>query len=193
MSRFNSKEDLEHNILVLDEYPLADPRKSIAAFPDALSDDQPDTDSTYTAADSAQESYFDPNYDSNSILGAHHNSLPSSDLIRDPEDDSPYPEVRSAVANFDDPDMPASTIRAWVLGVCWAIILPGMNQFFYFRYPSVAIGGVCPLNSLHAYDALTYECSSSLSYSSSPSAGRGCAYAPTLRFLGSRSTRARSP
>ncbi len=89
MSRFNSKEDLEHNILVLDEYPLADPRKSIAAFPDALSDDQPDTDSTYTAADSAQESYFDPNYDSNSILGAHHNSLPSSDLIRDPEDDSP--------------------------------------------------------------------------------------------------------
>ena len=75
MSRFNSKEDLEHNILVLDEYPLADPRKSIAAFPDALSDDQPDSDSTYTAADTTADSYFDPNYDSNSILGAHHNSL----------------------------------------------------------------------------------------------------------------------
>lgn len=30
------------------------------------------------------------------------------------EEDSPYAEVRSAVANFDDPDMPASTIRAWV-------------------------------------------------------------------------------
>lgn len=27
------------------------------------------------------------------------------------EDDSPYPEVRSAVANADDPDMPAGTLR----------------------------------------------------------------------------------
>jgi len=58
------------------------------------------------------------------------------------EDDSPYPEVRSAVANFDDPDMPASTLRAWTLGVCWAIIIPGMNQFFYLRFPSVVIGSV---------------------------------------------------
>ncbi|KAF8066877.1 OPT oligopeptide transporter protein-domain-containing protein [Lyophyllum atratum] len=69
---------------------------------------------------------FDPNLDSSSVL----------------EDDSPYPEVRSAVANFDDPDMPASTLRAWTLGVCWAAVIPGMNQFFYFRYPSVAIGSL---------------------------------------------------
>jgi hypothetical protein len=58
------------------------------------------------------------------------------------EDDSPYPEVRSAVANFDDPEMPTSTVRAWTLGLIWAILLSGMNQFFYFRYPSVVIGGV---------------------------------------------------
>lgn len=58
------------------------------------------------------------------------------------EDDSPYPEVRSAVANFDDPSMPASTLRAWVLGLVWAIILPGVNQFYYFRYPSIAVGGL---------------------------------------------------
>ncbi|KAG6849247.1 hypothetical protein H0H93_010061 [Arthromyces matolae] len=58
------------------------------------------------------------------------------------EDDSPYPEVRSAVANYDDPDMPSSTLRAWILGLCWAILIPGMNQFFYLRYPSVAIGGL---------------------------------------------------
>ncbi|KAG6916275.1 hypothetical protein DXG01_007561 [Tephrocybe rancida] len=69
---------------------------------------------------------FDPNLDTESLL----------------EDDSPYPEVRSAVANFDDPDMPASTLRAWFLGLCWAILIPGMNQFFYLRYPSVAIGGL---------------------------------------------------
>lgn len=38
--------------------------------------------------------------------------------------------------------MPVSTLRAWVLGIFWAILIPGMNQFFYFRYPSVAIGSV---------------------------------------------------
>ena len=58
------------------------------------------------------------------------------------EDDSPYPEVRSAVANFDDPDMPASTLRAWIIGLILAVIIAGMNQFFYLRFPSVSVGGV---------------------------------------------------
>ena len=38
--------------------------------------------------------------------------------------------------------MPASTVRAWILGLIWAVLLSGMNQFFFFRYPSVVIGGV---------------------------------------------------
>jgi hypothetical protein len=58
------------------------------------------------------------------------------------EDDSPYPEVRSAVANTDDPEMPVSTFRAWLFGLIWAIIIPGLNQFFYFRYPSVTISSI---------------------------------------------------
>ncbi|KDR72867.1 hypothetical protein GALMADRAFT_228557 [Galerina marginata CBS 339.88] len=58
------------------------------------------------------------------------------------EDDSPYPEVRSAVANTDDPDIPVNTLRAWVLGLIWAIIIPGLNQFFFFRYPSVSVSGI---------------------------------------------------
>ncbi|KAH7096465.1 OPT oligopeptide transporter [Auriculariales sp. MPI-PUGE-AT-0066] len=58
------------------------------------------------------------------------------------EDDSPYPEVRAAVSNTDDPDMPSNTLRAWVLGIIWAIIVPGLNQFFFFRYPSVFITGL---------------------------------------------------
>lgn len=33
------------------------------------------------------------------------------------DEESPYPEVRSAVANTDDPDMPVSTIRTWVIGI----------------------------------------------------------------------------
>ncbi|RXW17009.1 hypothetical protein EST38_g8852 [Candolleomyces aberdarensis] len=58
------------------------------------------------------------------------------------EDDSPYPEVRSAVANTDDVTIPVGTVRAWVLGLFWAIVVSGLNQFFFFRYPSVSIGGI---------------------------------------------------
>ncbi|THH00783.1 hypothetical protein EW026_g1809 [Hermanssonia centrifuga] len=58
------------------------------------------------------------------------------------EDDSPYPEVRSAVANTDDPSMPVNTFRAWFIGIIWAILIPGLNQFFFFRFPSVTVGGV---------------------------------------------------
>ena len=39
--------------------------------------------------------------------------------------------------------MPSSTIRAWVVGLIWAVLLPGVNQFFSFRYPSVSINQVC--------------------------------------------------
>lgn len=92
-------------------------------------------------------SVFDPNLDTDSgILGKHlvltARQATFAHACWRIEEDSPYPEVRSAVANFDDPDMPASTFRAWVLGLCWAIILPGLNQFFFFRYPTVQIGGV---------------------------------------------------
>ena len=38
--------------------------------------------------------------------------------------------------------MPASTFRTWVIGLVWAIVIPGVNQFFYFRYPSVTITGI---------------------------------------------------
>ncbi|PPQ95763.1 LOW QUALITY PROTEIN: hypothetical protein CVT26_015850 [Gymnopilus dilepis] len=58
------------------------------------------------------------------------------------DDESPYPEVRSAVANTDDPNMPVTTFRTWVIGLAWAIVIPGLNQFFFFRFPSVTIGGI---------------------------------------------------
>ncbi|KDN37828.1 hypothetical protein RSAG8_09882, partial [Rhizoctonia solani AG-8 WAC10335] len=77
------------------------------------------------------------------IAGAHFDD-PNLDRsqLGDLEDDSPYPEVRSAVANTDDPDMPVNTLRAWILGIIWAILLPGLNQFFFFRYPAVTIGNL---------------------------------------------------
>ena len=65
----------------------------------------------------ADAAFDDPNLDKDAVvLGelARFYSVPNSDIVA--EDDSPYPEVRSAVANTDDPDMPTSTIRSWVLG-----------------------------------------------------------------------------
>ena len=50
--------------------------------------------------------------------------------------------MRSAVANTDDFDMPVSTFRTWVLGLIFAIIMPGLNQFFFFRFPAVQISGI---------------------------------------------------
>ncbi len=38
--------------------------------------------------------------------------------------------------------MPVNTIRAWTIGLIWAIILPGMNQFFFFRLPGITVTGV---------------------------------------------------
>ncbi|KAH7925661.1 small oligopeptide transporter [Leucogyrophana mollusca] len=58
------------------------------------------------------------------------------------DDESPYPEVRSAVANTDDQSIPVLTLRTWVIGLAWAIVMPGVNQFFFFRYPSVPITGI---------------------------------------------------
>lgn len=68
--------------------------------------------------------FDDPNLDKNNIVL---------------ENDSPYPEVRSAVANTDDIDMPCNTFRAWVIGIAWAMLIPGLNQFFFFRFPSVNV------------------------------------------------------
>lgn len=75
--------------------------------------------------------FDDPNFDPNAVVL---------------EDDSPYPEVRSAVANTDDPSMPCSTVRSWTIGLIFAIVMSGLNQFFFFRYPSVTIGNVRPLS-----------------------------------------------
>ncbi|KIJ67177.1 hypothetical protein HYDPIDRAFT_25652 [Hydnomerulius pinastri MD-312] len=61
------------------------------------------------------------------------------------DDDSPYPEVRSAVANTDDPSMPVSTLRAWTMGCIFAVLIPGLNQFFVFRYPSVNVTSIVGL------------------------------------------------
>ncbi|KAK7064599.1 OPT oligopeptide transporter [Favolaschia claudopus] len=58
------------------------------------------------------------------------------------EDESPYPEVRAAVASVDDPLMPVNTFRMWSLGIFFSIVLAGVNQIFAYRAPSVFITGI---------------------------------------------------
>ncbi|KDQ20995.1 hypothetical protein BOTBODRAFT_169670 [Botryobasidium botryosum FD-172 SS1] len=70
-----------------------------------------DTLSSATQATGAE--FDDPNVDIDAI----------GDL-----DDSPYPEVRSAVSNTDDPDMPVNTIRAWAIGIILLVLVTGLNQ-----------------------------------------------------------------
>lgn len=54
------------------------------------------------------------------------------------EDNSPYPEVRAVVRNYDV-DVPANTVRAWVIGLLLCTIGSGVNMIFSLRNPSVAI------------------------------------------------------
>ena len=99
-------------------FPL--PVNSKAEAPDVLSE-------TTQHESNVTDDYDDPNFD------------PTAFFL---EDESPYPEVRSAVSNTDDPSMLSSTFRAWFLGLIWAALIPGVNQFFFFRYPSISIGKV---------------------------------------------------
>jgi len=55
------------------------------------------------------------------------------------EEDSPFPEVRASVSNIDDPDMPAMTLRMWVIGLVLCISSSAFNVFFNFRYPAPQI------------------------------------------------------
>jgi hypothetical protein len=55
------------------------------------------------------------------------------------EEDSPYAEVRAAVSNLDDRNMPALTLRAWVIGVVSTMLIAAANVFLMQRSPAPTI------------------------------------------------------
>ncbi|KAK2593136.1 hypothetical protein QQS21_009146 [Conoideocrella luteorostrata] len=55
------------------------------------------------------------------------------------EEDSPYPEVRAAVRNYDE-DLPCNTVRAWTIGMTLVVVGASMNTLFSLRQPSISIG-----------------------------------------------------
>ncbi|PNP38606.1 hypothetical protein TGAMA5MH_09477 [Trichoderma gamsii] len=58
---------------------------------------------------------------------------------REEEENSPYPEVRAAVNNFDE-EMPCNTVRAWTIGLTLVIFGASMNTIFSLRQPAISIG-----------------------------------------------------
>jgi hypothetical protein len=53
---------------------------------------------------------------------------------------SPYAEVRAAADNHDDPNIPASTFRSWVIGTLYVAAAAFINQFFSIRDPGIGVG-----------------------------------------------------
>ncbi|KAK3494652.1 small oligopeptide transporter [Neurospora hispaniola] len=56
-------------------------------------------------------------------------------------ENSPYPEVRAAVLNFDQ-DLPCNTIRAWTIGLGLIFLGASMNTIFSLRAPSISLGSL---------------------------------------------------
>lgn len=85
--------------------------------------------------------YDQSDYDAESQVDSDRPASRNSTAIEF-DDESPYPEVRAAVASVDDPLMPVNTFRMWFLGLFATILISGLNQFFALRYPSVFVTGI---------------------------------------------------
>lgn len=52
---------------------------------------------------------------------------------------SPYPEVRAVVDPFDDPTIPAETLRVYVIALLWTMVGAVVNNFFVHRLPGISL------------------------------------------------------
>jgi hypothetical protein len=54
-------------------------------------------------------------------------------------ENSPYAEVRALVENYDDPDLPVTTLRAYIIGTLFVFGTAFVNMLFINRQPSIGI------------------------------------------------------
>ncbi|KAI0522299.1 OPT family small oligopeptide transporter [Xylaria bambusicola] len=101
-------------------------------------------EATDTSDRSESRCQFDPNLpvDEIELVDASSNSGDVEKSVKVDvnaiKDDSPYPEVRAAVRNYDV-DLPANTIRAWVIGMVLCTAGSAVNMLFSLRNPSITI------------------------------------------------------
>lgn len=55
---------------------------------------------------------------------------------------SPYPGVRAVAEIIDDSGVPFETVRAYFLGISWAVIGTFIATFFNSRFPSICKAGI---------------------------------------------------
>lgn len=67
--------------------------------------------------------------------------LSDEDAMMENEANSPYPEVRAAVRNYDE-DLPCNTVRAWAIGLLLVCMGASMNTLFSLRQPSIGLGAL---------------------------------------------------
>ncbi|KAJ6438781.1 OPT oligopeptide transporter [Purpureocillium lavendulum] len=85
----------------------------------------------------------DPNIDLNNLddidyAARGHAMTKENGLAGDLDENSPYPEVRAAVRNYDE-DLPANTVRAWAIGLVMTTMFSGINILFSLRQPVIVI------------------------------------------------------
>lgn len=67
-----------------------------------------------------------------------HDIKAEANLVGEFVENSPYPEVRAVVRNYDE-DLPCNTIRAWTIGMVLGTIVCALNMLFSMRNPSITI------------------------------------------------------
>ncbi|OAQ84743.1 small oligopeptide transporter, OPT family [Purpureocillium lilacinum] len=88
---------------------------------------------------------MDPNlpedYELQDMTNPEDGLLPGNEPKPGDEEDSPYPEVRAAVHNYDE-DLPCNTVRAWTIGLSLVFVGASMNTLFSLRQPSISINAL---------------------------------------------------
>ena len=74
--------------------------------------------------------------------------------------------------------MPAGTLRAWMLGLLWAIVIPGVNQFYFFRFPNITVGPVSIVRSCYLSSSLTFYAAVGCPAADIPSRAIGSSFLP---------------
>ncbi|KAI0706064.1 OPT oligopeptide transporter [Cytidiella melzeri] len=116
--------------------------------------------SRHSTSDFDTESNADSSYDKTAV-SYDKTELSQSQLwtsgASDYEDDSPYPEVRAAVSNTDDPSMPVNTFRVWLLGITTVFVITMANTLMSLRSWNFTLNtliiqvAILPFGKLMAY------------------------------------------